>query len=711
MRNLGPHAPSGRCPPRGLAQRTGRAGSAHALGLACGFAAALTFVAGARAAEAPKVDHSIKAPHYGDVLFYFFQDRPFPALTGLMVSQQFERLPRHEDEAEMLRGGLLLGYGLHREAGEIFERLAARGAEPAMRDRAWFYLAKIRYTRGSPAEAAQALARIQGTLPPLLEEERSLLAGQIQLAQGDAAGAAVALRALLARPPVVIEPASAASAAAGAATLAAEAPKPSFFSRVGNWLLDAVTFKFLRKPEPQLSSGPAYARFNLGVALIRSGDVEGGKALLDEVGRSPMPDEELRTLRDQANVALGFTALASEEPEAAATALERVRLVGMHSNKALLGFGWAAAVQKKPAQALVPWMELAGRDPSDASVLEARIAVPYALAELGAYGQSLARYQEAIDNFDHETKALDESIAAIRAGKLVGGLLEQNPAEDMGWFRPMSKLPEMPHQGHLAPVLAQHEFQEAFKNYRDLIFLSGNLGEWQDKLGIYGDMLDTRRKAFAERTPQVRQRAEGLNVDVLQRRRDELSSEFQAAEAAADGLAYASREERAQQSKVNGARALLAQGGPAVAAEVDVADVNERLRRVQGALIWQLAQELPERRWSTEKGLRTAEEQLAEARTHDAALASAQRDEPAKFDAFAGRINELSARIRALQPRVAALTTEQQQALQDTAVVALREQQQRLVGYTNQARYAVAQLYDRATQKPAERKEGERASP
>ena len=709
---MSPHAPSGRCPPRGLALRTGRAGSAHALGFACGFAAALGLVGGVQAAEAPKVDHSIKAPHYGDVLFHFFQDHPFPALTGLMVSQQFERLPRHEDEAEMLRGGLLLGYGLHREAGEIFERLAARGAEPAVRDRAWFYLAKIRYQRGSPAEAAQALARIEGTLPPLLEEERGLLGGQVQLAQGDAAGAAVALRELLARPPVVIEPGAAAAAnAGGTATAAAEAPKRSFFSRVGNWLLDAVTFKFLRKPAQQLSSGPAYARFNLGVALIRSGDVEGGKALLDEVGKSPMPDEELRTLRDQANVALGFTALAGDEPEAAAAALERVRLVGMHSNKALLGFGWSAAAQKKPAQALVPWMELAGRDPSDASVLEARIAVPYALAELGAYGQSLARYQEAIDNFDQETKALDESIAAIRAGKLVGGLLEQNPAEDMGWFRPMSNLPEMPHQGHLAPVLAQHEFQEAFKNYRDLIFLSGNLAEWQDKLGIYGDMLDTRRKAFTERLPQVRQRAAELSVDVLQRRRDALATEFEAAETAADGLAYADPNERSQQARVDSARALLAQPGAPAAAEVDVADVNERLRRVQGALVWQLAQELPERRWSAEKGLRAAEVQLADARTHDAALDAVQRDEPAKFVAFAGRINELTARIRALQPRVAALSTEQQRALQDTAVVALREQQERLVGYTNQARYAVAQLYDRATQKPTERKEGERARP
>ncbi|WP_374569075.1 hypothetical protein [Ideonella sp.] len=654
---------------------------------------------GAQAAEPAKPDHSIKAPHYGDTLFYFFQDRPFPALTSLMVSQQFDRLPRHEDEAEVLRGGLLLGYGLHREAGEIFSRLIERGAEPAVRDRAWYYLAKIRYQRGSPAEADEALSHIEHALPGALEDERSLLAGQIRLTLGDAPGAAESLRALLARPPAPeIKPTPKGQP---------EPPKPGFFSRIGGWLVDAVTLNFWRTDEAPVSTAPAYARFNLGVALIRSGDVDGGRALLDELGRTPMYSEELRVLRDQANVALGFTALTQDDPEGAAKALERVRLQGLHSNKALLGFGWAAAAQKKPAEALVPWMELAGRDPSDAAVLEARIAVPYALAELGAYGQALTRYQEAIGAYDQEHKALDESIAAIRSGALVNGLTERNPAEDMGWFLPITQLPDMPHQGHLAPVMAGHDFQEAFKNYRDLNFLSHNLAEWQDKLGIYGDMLDQRRKAFTERLPQVRQRTAELSVDGLQRQRDALASEFEAADTAADGLAYANPAERAQQARLDSAQKLLAEGGDAVKAEVDADAVGERLRRLSGALTWQLAQSLPERRWSAEKSLRETDRQLAEAREHDAKLDAAQRTEPAKFDAFAVRLGELSERIKALQPRVAALTSEQQQALQDTAVQALQAQQERLVGYTNQARYAVAQLYDRATQKPGDPKPGE----
>ena len=44
-----------------------------------------------------------------------------------------------------------------------------------MRDRAWFYLAKIRYQRGYLPEAEEALAKIERKLPTQLEEERGLL--------------------------------------------------------------------------------------------------------------------------------------------------------------------------------------------------------------------------------------------------------------------------------------------------------------------------------------------------------------------------------------------------------------------------------------------------------------------------------------------------------------------------------------------------------
>ncbi len=137
----------------------------------------------------------VKAPHYGDTLYHFFQDQYFTSITTLMVSQHFDRVAEHGDEAEVLRGGMLLSYGLHREAGEIFAQLIEKNAPPRVRDRAWYYLAKIRYQRGYMAEAEDAIARIESNLPADLEEDRSLLKANLLMARADYAGAADVLNA------------------------------------------------------------------------------------------------------------------------------------------------------------------------------------------------------------------------------------------------------------------------------------------------------------------------------------------------------------------------------------------------------------------------------------------------------------------------------------------------------------------------------------
>jgi hypothetical protein len=593
----------------------------------------------ARAAEPAEPSHEIKDPHYGDALFHFFQSHYFTAVTTLMVSQHFDRVAHHADESEVLRGGMLLSYGLHREAGEIFAQLIERGAAPPVRDRAWFYLAKIRYQRGFVDQAADAIAHVENHLPPELEEERALLQANLLMAHGDHAGAARVL---------------------------------------------AVV--------PPKAAGARYARFNLGIALIKSGDTARGTGVLDELGREPAENEEFRSLRDRANVAIGFAALAGNEPKAARTYLERVRLTSVQANKALLGFGWAAAALKDPQLALVPWLELAQRDVADSAALEAQIAVPYAYAELGAYGQSADRYNDAIATFAHENTALDESIGAIRSGTLVEALIEHNPGDEMGWFWNLRALPEMPHANHLSQVLAQHDFQEAFKNFRDLRYLSRNLEEWRDKIAVFQDMLATRRKAFAERLPEVRARAGQTGMQGLRQRADAVGAEVAKADADADGVALADATQLDLLERA--ARLKAAVNDPA--AEPDVARLRERVRLAAGALNWQLAQAHTGRIWQARKDMQAITDALAQAGRRDADLAQAQRDEPARFDAFEKRLAALTPVLQAAIPRVAALTREQQGLVQDIAVAALSQQKERLAVYSTQARFAVAQLYDRS---------------
>ena len=579
-------------------------------------------------------------PHYGDTLFQFFQDHYFSAVTNLMVSQQMGRVSHHSDEAEVLRGGILLSYGQTREAGDIFTRLIDLGATPPTRDRAWYFLAKIRYQRGDNDGAQEAITHIGTALAPELQEERALLQANLQMAHADYTGAA--------------------------ATLAGHNSK---------------------------AASARYLRYNLGIALIKSGQTDSGTAVLDALGREGAEDEEYRGLRDRANLALGFSALADQQPQAARNYLERVRLKSPQANKALLGMGWAAASLKEPTLALVPWMELTQRDVQDSSVLEAHIAVPYAYAELGAYGQAAKGYESAITTFNSEFNALNESIAAIRSGSVVDAMLESNPGDEMGWFWGLRELPDMPHAAHLAHVLAQHDFQEALKNYRDLLFLSKNIQEWRDKLAVFDAMLANRRKAFGERLPVVQTRAGAIGLDPLRTRHAALVNTVSSAESAADGVAFADAKQLDLLARIARVNAAL----PASPDTPDSQATRARARLAAGVLTWQLAQDFPSRAWSAKQQLQEVADGLANAQRAGAALAQAERDEPVRFDVFAKRIAALTPTMDVLTPRLATLSRAQQQLVQGIAIAELKRQQQRLEVYTTQARFALAQLYDRGT--------------
>jgi hypothetical protein len=601
--------------------------------------AAVAGTAPARAADTP-ARGEVRDPYYGSSLFEFYREHYFSALTELMVAQHFDRLSHQRDDAEILRGGLYLSYGLHREASRIFARLIDAGATPAVRDRAWFYLAKIRYQRGLIADAEEALGRIGDTLPPDLEEGRALLQGNLLMARGAFENAAELLK-----------------------KIPSKGPKGS------------------------------YVRYNLGVALIKSGSVARGSELLDEIGVQDFNSEELRALRDKANVALGFASLQGHDPERARVYLARVRLNGMLADKALLGFGWASDALGQAKDALVPWSELASRDTSDAAVLEAKLAMPYALAKLGANAQALEQYGKALASYGDEAAHLDESMEAVRSGKLFDALVAGNPGQEMGWFWNIEKLPPMPHPGHFAQLFALHEFQEAFKSYRDLEFLAQNLRAWAASLDAMQDMLDNRRRAFSEKLPAAQAGARGTQIEALEARRDALNEELSAAANQGDGAALADGREAADQQRIARAEAIIAQ----LPMDEDRLLASERLRRVAGALTWQLAQAYPERLWNARKDLTQLSGALQIARAADAQLARAQREQPARFESMGARIVALRARVQAMQPVIARLVDQQRAEIAQMTIAALEQQKEELGDFSNQARFAIAQIYDRAS--------------
>jgi hypothetical protein len=585
---------------------------------------------------------------YGDVLFRFFQDDYFEALVRLEVSRELGRLPTHAAEAELLAGGLYLSLGLHGEATRRFEAVLAGPVPQSVSDRAHFYLARIGFQRGYVEEAATSLGRIRGPLPGKLEPERRLLEANVLMAQGRYAEAARALE---------------------------------NWRGGGDWAW--------------------YARFNLGVALVRTGETARGRQLLESVGSMRARTDEQHALRDRANLALGFALLQERQPAPAATALQRVRLDGPFTNRALLGLGWAEADAARPERALVPWLELRDQPVLEASVQESLLAVPYAYAQLAANGQAAQQYRHAVDAFATETRRLDESIAAIRSGGFLDAVLEAAPeaeakpddADQAGWLWQLAKAPDAPHTRYLYPLLASHEFQEGLKNYRDLRIMQRNLERKAGSLEAFHEMVAARESDAARRLPRKAAKLAGTDLEALEARRAALEARVAEIAAARDVTALATPEEAVHWHKLGEIGARLAALPPGTQREA----LEERVRLLRGTLAWQLDADYKLRLSRLRASLAATDAALAEAQRRQALVLQAGELAPRTTEGFAARVRGIERRVERLQPAIEQAAAAQERLLADIAVRELEVQKARLASYATQAQFALAALYDGAT--------------
>jgi len=124
-----------------------------------------------------------------------------------------------------------------------------------------------------------------------------------------------------------------------------------------------------------------------------------------------------------------------------------------------------------------------------------------------------------------------------------------------------------------------------------------------------------------------------------------------------------------------------------------------------------LAQDFSERDWQAKKDMQEIAGQLDHAQQLEQELLQAQRDEPARFDQFAQRIAAISQSLNAMIPRIATLQQEQQLAVQGIAIDQLSHEKELLTQYATQARFALAQLYDRGTGHTVPKTEADHATP
>jgi hypothetical protein len=582
----------------------------------------------------------VKDLHYGDVLFYFFQDDYFDSITRLLAARQLDRIPHTQGEAELLLGGLYLSLGEHVEAGRIFEALLNQNTSEAVRNKAWFYLGKVWYQRGYLGESERALRQVSDKIDPRISAERYMLLAQLMMRQERYDDAIATLR---------------------------------------NW-----------HGAPDWT---AYAQFNLGVALVRRDRLADAIPYLDRVGRIETRSEELLSLKDKANLALGFALLQAQRAADAKPILQRVRLEGPYSSKALLGVGWADAGVGEFKRALVPWLTLRKRNLLDSAVQESFLTVPYAYNKLSATGQAAEYYNSAIESFDAEMKRIDDSIEQIRSGHLLDRLLNDDKKDTLTWYWQLTTLPNAPESRYLYQLLASNGFQEGLKNYRELNFMSRNLDNWRADVSAYDDMLDTRQEAYKRRLPRADAVMAATDLDGLTQKRMDFESRLNEIEKSKDVAALGTPEEQRIWGRLRRIEDYLA----AHPDDPDLAEMRDKWRLMKGLVYWRLSASFKARLWNARRSVKELEAELKETQRRAVLVRQARAGVPTNTGAYAGRIGAIRARMDQLQQRLADVSLEQNRFLQTLAIRELEGQKLRISTYQIQARYELAAIYDRAS--------------
>jgi tetratricopeptide (TPR) repeat protein len=597
----------------------------------------------------PATGGDLRDLYFGEALYHAHQGKYFDALQRLdtelaqyrvLDEPALDSLHYHINDAEFSVGDFELNYRMHQRAGRAIKAVLEGAVDEAVRNEAAFRLARIHFQKGQLDDALQALARIKGAVPEEIRGDVEFLRANVYLAIG----------------------------------------RPS----------EAVKVLAQLKSNERLAGFVAY---NLGIALLQDGRPQEAIEQLDKAGQLPAGDPAGLAIRDKSNLVLGTMLFESGNFERARQSLDRVHLEGPFSNQALLRAGWAEASAKQYDRALVPWNILVDREPTDAAVQEVILAVPHAYASLDLHGRAALLYGRALELFSNQIERVDASIRSIREGRFLNAVIREESREDETWIIRLRSLPDAPETYYLMELMASHDFQTALQNYLDLEDLRSRLIAWKTSLDAFDDIIRLRGQNYEPLLPEVDAQFRELDSRIRLRleQRKHLAERLQAILTAPRPDYLTTAEEQ-----IAGERITLIQKQLSGSDDPKSLAFRQRAARLRGALTWRLETEYNERLTAAHVHLNELNAPVeALTRQYDAFVRTRQ----AATHSYVGydvQIVRLRERVGDALQRVDMLIARQGHMIETVAINQLEARRERLVAQQAEARFGVADSYDRA---------------
>jgi hypothetical protein len=604
--------------------------------------------------SAPK---DLKDLYFGEVLYDAFQGDWFDAISRLdtelaqhygLDEPKLDTLYYHINQAEFAVGDFELAYRMHQRAGRAITAVIEGNVEEPVRNEAIFRLARIYFQKNQPVNALYAIERIKGAIPEKIRDDLAFLRAQILMANGR-------------------------------------------FDEAERILKDLKDAKRLE----------GFSTYNLGIALIKDGKESEGRQYLDLTGQINSNDDLTLAIKDKSNLVLGSKLLEDKQFESAKEVLDRVRLVGPFSNRALLGSGWADAFQGHFERALVPWSILVTREVTDASVQEAILAAPYAYGKLNVYSKAALMYGKALEKFGIEIDKLDASIKSIREGYFLKALVREELKQDADWVVKLRKLPQTPETYYLLELMASHNFQESLKNYLDLEELRKKLETWKGDLDAFEEIIGQRRAYYEPLLPDIDKEFRRLDSQMRLRleQRDRIEQRLKNMLVVPRPDYLATSEERIIGEQIMQLEKNLTAGSSTVPEGIEA-----RIKRLRGVLHWNIYTDYDRRFTEAYKHLYDLNHEVDKLKKKYNAFVRTRQAATQSYEGYDDVIRLLRILIREAREKVEQLMARQGHMLESMAVNELIKRRERLAEFQIKVRFAMAESYDRAIRAQAQEK-------
>ncbi len=395
-----------------------------------------------RVYAAPLDSHVKSLPEleYGTVLYDYFQKNYFSALVEYEYSFYSNNPLALQSSGRVLKGGMMLSYGMPSASQQLFNALLDGTASQAVSNRAWYYLAKIYYNKSEFGNANDSLNRVRGEIPADIYFDYYYLS-----------------------------------------------------TLIGNQkpLNDLSQSK--KNSLSKYLPGYPYLLFNIAIGHLKSGDVGLAVDYLKKTAEYTNQSEELSVLSDRARNGLAQLALESGQLAEAWSHLTGIRTTGLYSNRALLAYAWSAIKSERYNDAIPALKILNERSIAIPEVQETKVLLAHLYEKQGAPRKALQSNISAEKEFKIGIEKVED------ARKIIDGLdvprefinnIEAIMAKS-DWYASTPSIDYQKLTPFLIDLMASNAFSEVLRELADLYTVRDNLNYWLGRSNEHSVILES----------------------------------------------------------------------------------------------------------------------------------------------------------------------------------------------------------------------------